>query len=251
MLQVRPCPHPIWTASILMIRILRQARLRALRLSLLRVVSVEGLQSTSSRTCVTCFTALAPHSTSVLRSLCSLIDQCHTHSPSHRAVNPKGCSPPRTLFLTARVFPFRKTLARSDRAAVLRLHKPSAHKVQACGLASSRHDNIVYTILKAQRRLNNKEREGSINAFIHCSYFTHSHTLHTRVYFPSQPPNQPCVYSPFGRLNRSHLLLQLRYTYLGYFWRFNFTTNLALYLFTESSVMSERWGKYLDCSRMH
>jgi len=182
MLQARPCPHLIWTASISMIRILRQARLRALRLSLLRVVSVEGLQSTSSRTCVTCFTALAPHSTFVLRSLCSLIDQCHTHSPSHRAVNPKGCSPPRTLFRTARVFLSRKTLARRDRAAVLRLHKPSAHKVQACGLASSRHDNIVYTILKAQRRLNNKEREGSINAFIHCSYFTHSHTLYTPVY---------------------------------------------------------------------
>lgn len=182
MLQARPCPHLIWTASISMIRILRQARLRALRLSLLRVVSVEGLQSTSSRTCVTCFTALAPHSTSVLRSLCSLIDQCHTHSPSHRAVNPKGCSPPRTLFRTARVFLSRKTLARRDRAAVLRLHKPSAHKVQACGLASSRHDNIVYTILKAQRRLNNKEREGSINAFIHCSHFTHSHTLYTPVY---------------------------------------------------------------------
>lgn len=182
MLQARPCPHLIWTASISMIRILRQARLRALRLSLLRVVSVEGLQSTSSRTCVTCFTALAPHSTFVLRSLCSLIDQCHTHSPSHRAVNPKGCSPPRTLFRTARVFLSRKTLARRDRAAVLRLHKPSAHKVQACGLASSRHDNIVYTILKAQRKLNNKEREGSINAFIHCSYFTHSHTLYTPVY---------------------------------------------------------------------
>lgn len=182
MLQARPCPHLIWTASISMIRILRQARLRTLRLSLLRVVSVEGLQSTSSRTCVTCFTALAPHSTSVLRSLCSLTDQCHTHSPSHRAVNPKGCSPPRTLFRTARVFLSRKTLARRDRAAVLRLHKPSAHKVQACGLASSRHDNIVYTILKAQRRLNNNEREGSINAFIHCSYFTHSHTLYTPVY---------------------------------------------------------------------
>lgn len=182
MLQARPCPHLIWTASISMIRILRQARLRAPRLSLLRAVSVEGLQSTSSRTCVTCFTALAPHSTSVLRSLCSLIDQCHTHSPSHRAVNPKGCSPPRTLFRTARVFLSRKTLARRDRAAVLRLHKPSAHKVQACGLASSRHDNIVYTILKAQRRLNNKEREGSITAFIHCSYFTHSHTLYTPVY---------------------------------------------------------------------
>lgn len=182
MLQARPCPHLIWTASISMIRILRQARLRALRLSLLRVVSVEGLQSTSSRTCVTCFTALAPHSTSVLRSLCSLIDQCHTHSPSHRAVNPKGCSPPRTLFRTARVFLSRKTLARRDRAAVLRLHKPSGHKVQACGLASSRHDNIVYTISKAQRRLSNKEGEGSINAFIHCSYFTHSHTLYTPVY---------------------------------------------------------------------
>lgn len=196
MLQARPCPHLIWTASISMIRILRQARLRALRLSLLRVVSVEGLQSTSSRTCVTCFTALAPHSTSVLRSLCSLIDQCHTHSPSHRAVNPKGCSPPRTLFRTARVFLSRKTLARRDRAAVLRLHKPSAHKVQACGLASSRHDNIVYTILKAQRRLNNKEREGSINAFIHCSYLhTVTHSTHPCIFSFSTSEPAMCVFS--------------------------------------------------------
>jgi hypothetical protein len=73
-------------------------------------------------------------------------------------------------------------LERRGRAAVLRSHKPSAHKAQACGLASFEHDNIVYRILKAQRRLNNEERGGSINASIHCSYFTHSHTLYTSVY---------------------------------------------------------------------
>lgn len=197
MLQVRLCPHPIWTASISMIRILHQARSRALRSSLLRAANVEGLQSTSSRTCVTCFTALAPHLTFVVRSLCFLIDQCHTHLPSHLAVNLKGCSPLRALFHTARVFLSRKTLARRGRVAVPRSHKPSAHKAQACGLASSEHDNIVYTIPKAQRRLKNKERGGSINASIHCSYFTYTltHSTHPCIFSFSTSEPAMCVFS--------------------------------------------------------
>jgi hypothetical protein len=194
---VSPCPHPIWIASILMTRIPRQERLTALRSSLLQAASVEGLQSISNRTCVTCFTALAPHLTFVVRSLCSLIDQCRTRSPC-RAVNQRGCSPLRTLFPIARVFQSRKTSAKRGRAVALRSHKPTAPKDRACGLASSKHDIIVCTIMRAQRRLKKKEREGSINAIIHCSYFTHSHTLHHRVYFPSPPPNQPRVYSPLG-----------------------------------------------------
>jgi hypothetical protein len=181
MLQVNPCLHLIWTASISMTRIRRQARLTAPRPLLLRAASGEGLLSISSRTYVTCFTALALPSTFEVKSLCSLIDQCRTRSPC-RAVNQRGCSPLRALFPIARAFLSRKTSAKRGRAAALRSHKPTAHKALACGLASSEHDNIVMTVLKAQRRLMNKEREGSINATIHCSYFTHTVTLYITVY---------------------------------------------------------------------
>jgi hypothetical protein len=217
-----------------MTRIPHQERLTALHSSLLQAASAEGLQSTSSRTCVTCFTALAPHSTFVVRSLCSLIDLCRTHSPS-REVNQRGCSLPRTLSLIARVFLSRKTLARRGRAVALRSHKPTAPKARACGLASSKHDIIVCMIMKAQRRLKNKEREGSINAIIHCSYFTHTVTLYTTVY----------IFLLHLRTNHVCILLwasqPISFASSGIpiwvtFGVFNLTTNLALYLYTESSV---------------
>jgi len=219
-----------------MIRIRRQARLTALRASLLQAASVEGLRSISSRMCAICFTALAPHSTSAVRSLCSLIDQCRTHSRS-RAVNQRGCSPLRTLFLIAPVFLSRRTLARRGRAAAPRSRKPTAHKAQACGLASSKHDNIVITVLKAQRRLKNKEREGSINATIHCSYFTHTQSHSTLPCIFSFTTSEPttCVFS-FGRHNRSHLLLSSGIPIWVTFGVFNLTTNWRLYLFKDSSV---------------
>jgi len=243
MLQVSPCPHPIWTASILMIRIRRQARLTALRASLLQAASVEGLRSISSRMCAICFTALAPHSTSAVRSLCSLIDQCRTHSRS-RAVNQRGCSPLRTLFLIAPVFLSRRTLARRGRAAAPRSRKPTAHKAQACGLASSKHDKIVITVLKAQRRLKNKEREGSINATIHCSYFTHthSHTLHYRVYFPSPPPNLPRVYSPLGVT--TDLICYLAPVYLfGLLLAFSTLLPTGVYIFSRTARFERKVGE--------
>ena len=141
MLQVSPCPLPIWIASTLMTWILRPPRSRALRLSLLRAASVEGRPSISSRTCDIFSTPPALHLTFAKRLSFPTV-QSHSHSRLHRVVNPRGCSPLRTPSLAARVFPSRRTLARKGHAAAPRPPRLTARKAPACGLASYEHDTL-------------------------------------------------------------------------------------------------------------
>lgn len=141
MLQARPCPRPIWTASTLMIRILRLPRLRALPSSLLLVASAEGRLSISSRMSDTFSTPPALHST-FAKERSFLTVPSHSHSCLLRAVNQRGCSPLRALCLAARVFRSRRTLARKGHAAVPRPHRPIARKAPACGLAFYEHDTV-------------------------------------------------------------------------------------------------------------
>jgi len=221
-----PCLRPIWTAFTLVIRILHRSRSRALRLSLLQVASVEGRRSNSTKTCATCCIPPVLPLIFVVRQPCCLIGRLHSHL-SFRAVNPKGCSPRRTLLLPARVFRSRKTLARRDHAAAPKPHRLIVHMVPACGPVFYSDE---YPKQKPKRRLKKQRKKRNY----YCIGFLpfqniYLHTLpHTRVYFLHQLRTKPPVYSlsVSGRTGRLfHMSFAAAASSSGipiwvYFWRF-------------------------------
>ena len=190
-----PCLRPIWTAFTLVIRILHQSRSRALRLSLLQVASVEGRRSNSTKTCATCCIPPVLPLIFVVRQPCCLIGRLHSHL-SFRAVNPKGCSPRRTLLLPARVFRSRKTLARRDHAAAPKPHRLIVHMVPACGPVSYSDE---YPKQKPKRRLK-KQRKKRNSYLIDFLPFQNIH-LHTHFHTP--------VYISYINSEQSHLCILL------------------------------------------
>jgi len=194
MLQARPCPRPIWIASTLMIRILRQPRSQALPLLFLRAASVAGRLLISSRTCDTFSTAPALHLTFAKRPSFPT-DQSHSHSRLPRAVNPRGCSPLRTLSLAARVSRSRRTLARKGHAAAQRPRRRTVRKALACGLASYEQDTLSTNTEKPKEGLTKKEEKAIYLSYLHPHIL---HNLSTRLcIFSINPSNPPtCVRFP-------------------------------------------------------
>jgi len=166
-----------------MIRIPHLSALRALSPSRLQAASVGGRQSIFSRTFVTCFMAVALHSTFVDSRLSYPTAQSRSRSSS-QAVNQRGCSPPNTLFPTAHVFQFRKTRARSGLVAPLKPHRLSDPMVPACGKVSYNSDTSPENIEMPER---GPRRKGRSKIPLHSTYSTHP------CIFPSPTPTYPCI----------------------------------------------------------